>query len=196
MIGIKDNFSKNEIIKQIRTIITDCQTKEITFLWAPSHLNIVGNEKADNLAKMSLSCPISSNYKFHITDFKRYIERFVSEQWQNIWKEQKTNKLFEIQNKINVRFSLTNFKRKDICKIVRLKIGHCLFSHKHLIEKTQPPQCICGQQLTVKHIFNSCLNLSRKRHKYNITGIQMLNNETNYEQIINFFKDITLYDSI
>lgn len=81
-------------------------------------------------------------------------------------------------------------------KLNRLQIGHCLFTHKHIIEKTSPPECKCKQTLTINHIFNECLFLKKYREKYNINGIINLANENHFENVKKFLTAINLFNLI
>lgn len=46
-----------------------------------------------------------------------------------------------------------------------LRIGHCLFSHKHIIEKNTSPFCDCGQNLNVSQIFNEGILFDQLREQ-------------------------------
>ena len=82
--------------------------------------------------------------------------------------EKNKNKLYQIQPNIKTKSCTTTLATKDFKKLVRLKIGHCNFSHKYLIEKTSPPLCDCGEQNIVEHIFNNTKNSENFRKQYKI----------------------------
>lgn len=100
-------------------------------------------------------------------------------------KNDNQSKLFQIQNRVSHKIITHNLKKVDFIKLSRLKIGHCLLTHKHIIERTAPPQCECSQQLATFHIFKECSLrvLREKRNKHKITGIQILSNENEFEKI-------------
>lgn len=61
-------------------------------------------------------------------------------------KNDNQSKLFQIQNRVSHKIITHNLKKVDFIKLSRLKIGHCLLTHKHiiyeiLIDFSQPNQC-------------------------------------------------------
>ena len=61
----------SHIILDIISLLYNCekQNKNISLIWIPSHLNITGNEIADNLAKNAISSGINIITTLHYTDF-------------------------------------------------------------------------------------------------------------------------------
>lgn len=194
--GLQDPFSKNIIIQQIRTIISSKPNQNITFLWVPSHLSIRGNEQVDGLAKSSLNQNVSIEYKYQYSDYRQYIGKYIFDIWNDSWKNNNDSKLFEIQKNIPHKFVIPNISKTDLIKLNRLKIGHCLFSHKHVVEKSPPPVCNCGQLLNIKHIFNECTHLHEARVKYKVHNIKVLQIEHKFENIKKFLIEINMYNKI
>ena len=56
-----------------------------SFLWIPSHFKIQGNEKADFLAKNSLSQNISSLFKYQNSDLNTLINKYINAKWNDEW---------------------------------------------------------------------------------------------------------------
>ena len=75
--GLKDINSKNTIIINIRNLITELNEINFSFFWIPSHFSIEGNEKADKIAKDSLSINVSPTFKFQHLDYRRYIKKHI-----------------------------------------------------------------------------------------------------------------------
>lgn len=194
--GLSDSFSKNTIVQQIRTTLTSLHAHRISFLWIPSHLGIRGNEKVDELAKSSLNERIDISIKFQHTDYKRIVKTYIFDLWNDLWKTENRNKLFQLQNHILPKYVLPDLPRIDVSKLNRLKIGHSLLTHKHIIEKSSPPQCECGQTLTIYHIFNECNMLQDVRNKHKIKDLQILLDKNNFDSIKKFLTEINVYNSI
>ena len=55
--SIKHSFSESRPTLLQETIQTFNQISKVHLIWIPSHVNILGNERADALAKLSLNMP-------------------------------------------------------------------------------------------------------------------------------------------
>ena len=83
---LEQMYTKNQIGIQILDDIYDMRhEKDFTIMWIPSHMNIVGNEKADFLAKEALQASLDANYEFIVKDFKPLIRESVTELWNKSW---------------------------------------------------------------------------------------------------------------
>lgn len=193
--GLQDIYSKNILINQIRTMITESKVK-VTFIWVPSHLNIGGNELVDSLAKSSLNLTVSTEFFMQYSDYRTVIKKHILDIWNNYWKTGNESKLYEIQKSVSLKSLKYKIAPLDLIKWYRLRIGHCNFSHKFLIEKNSPPQCECGQNLTVKHIFNECTILSSSRIKFHIQDINILSHEREFYTVKQFLQEISFYNLI
>jgi len=88
------------------------------------------------------------------SDFKPYINQYVSLEWQKLWNSFLNNKLYISHPTINSISALqSSFSRKDQTVINRLMIGHSHLTHLHLITKESPPSCCrCSCLLSIEHI--------------------------------------------
>ena len=86
--------------------------------------------------------------------------------------------------------------------MTRIRIKHTRFTHKHLIEKTEPSKCnICQIQMTVKHIFGECSlrNTMRRKtfkHANNFKKIIVEDNNFDSKGIFDFLREIEFLDQI
>ena len=91
--------------------------------------------------------------------------------------------------------------RKDEVIINRLRIGHTRLTHSFRMEnRPHPPlcdQCEGDHELTVKHILIDCrfLKIIRRQH-YDVTDLNQLFKTVSSKRILDFVKDIGLYNSL
>lgn len=196
LMGICDSFSKNNIIQEIRAILSKIANNNIEFMWIPSHLNIRGNDMVDQMAKDALKNDVDSSACFHYGDYRGPIKKYLHDLWNDLWTNENQTKLYIVQDHIPHKYFQPALPKTDLIKLNRLKIGHCLITHKYLIERSSPPQCECGQILSIYHIFNECRKYEDIKIKYKIKDIKCLSNEREFYNIKNFLTEINIYNSI
>ena len=102
------------------------------------------------------------------SDIKCYIRQrsrfFCERRWQQESLENKLRKITESTRPLpNSCCSNREWERG----LVRLRIGHCLLTHGHLMARGRPPECgDCEQQLTIEHILTECPNFESQRRFY------------------------------
>ena len=128
------------------------------------------------------------------------IRPFVSSLWQKLWDKKVGNKLHAIMPQIDKYYSgCTNSKDEVIINCLR--IGHTRLTHSFRMEnRPRPPlcdQCEGDHELTVKYILIEChfLKNIRRRH-YDVTDLNQLFKTVSSKRIIDFVKDIGLYNSL
>ena len=151
-----DDFHLSEIKAKLRKI--DCN---LSLLWVPSHCNIPGNEKADQLAnlgtKMSqLRVPVSE--KIMKARIRRTKWKISHERVSRIYKNRRKPKI-ELERK---------WPRRVRTLYSRLRTGHSkeLAQYRYLIEKEEAPECACGEEEeTTEHVLCRCPLLQPTREK-------------------------------
>ena len=194
---LKQPDHPNPLIQQFfRKYVSLCRSKTIIFCWIPSHINIKGNEMADQEAKDALNMDIA-NVKIPFTDKKQQINEFIMSECQTKWQQCFTNKLLTIKPNFNNKYHFY-CKRKDQVILTRCRIGHSKFSHVHLLNNERAPQCInCNEPLTVKHILLNCTNFDRIRsNHFNVDNLQKLFLDIKQTTILEYLKEIDFYDKI
>ena len=138
-------------------------------MWVPSHVGLAGNSAADIATKASLLLPISS-LPVPPLDFCSLIRSHFLKQWQESWNSEILNKLHAIKPKVNV-FNLYLLPRRDEIIIHRLRIGHSILTHGHLLRGETCPRCSAFEvELTVEHILIRCVSFAIARdHSFNMT---------------------------
>ncbi|GBO04048.1 hypothetical protein AVEN_124230-1 [Araneus ventricosus] len=108
----------------------------ILLCWVPSHVGIVGNEKADKAAKLATA---PTNSSTPLTDFKKYTKLLFYTKWQRQWDTETDNKLHSVKPHVQPWPSLTT--RKADTLLTRLRVGHTRYTHRHLLFGEQTPMC-------------------------------------------------------
>ena len=83
-----------QILEQNHQLLTN--NKLIIYCWIPSHVNILGNEKADKAAKAALEKEVTP-LLLPYTDMYVNIRQYIKQQWQNEWNNQFDDKLYSVQ---------------------------------------------------------------------------------------------------
>ena len=127
------------------------QEKRILFYWIPSHVGIIGNEKADTAAKAGLPKRVA-NVPIPYGDFRKHINVLLKRKWQSQWDEAVNNKLHEIHPQLGLWPGGSRIIRREESVLTRIGIGHTHLTLCFLLKGEDHPQCIaCDCQLTVKH---------------------------------------------
>ena len=157
---------------------------------------IDGNEYADKLAKEALEKPYKKT-KIHYMDLKQKVQKHISSLWEKKWSEQTLNKLHKIKPKLGPRKPLL-LPRKDSVIFTRLKIGHTSLTHKFLLQGEEKPECIsCNTDFTIKHILTECVEFQEERNKhYRCTDLKAIFDVVEPKRILNFIKEIGLYEKL
>jgi len=139
--------------------------KSITFCWIPSHVGIRGNEDADIAAKAGLDVAIT-NMRFPVGDLLTCVNQLCVIEWQQLWNQCTSNKLYSVQPAVGRSVSLS-LGRYNSVLINRFRIGHTRLTNSYLLKGESQPVCeACHSPLTVKHILVDCTRYSAARQRY------------------------------
>ena len=131
--------------------------KSVVFCWLPSHMGIIGNEKADVAAKDALNKEITE-VLLPFSDARQYIGKHVHDLWQAEWGLAVNNKLHGIKPHIGEWPSANRSVRREEVVLTRLRIGHSYLTHSYLLKGEPPPECdTCDCRLTIQHILVDCI---------------------------------------
>ena len=88
--------------------------KNIILCWIPSHVGILGNEKADAAAKLALSLPVT-RMKLPATGMYPRITKLIFDEWQEVWNCCAGNKLHAIRPTVGDYKQKTCLSRRQYC---------------------------------------------------------------------------------
>src|SRR4029077_17434545 len=88
--------------------------------------------------------------------------------------------------------------RRDQTVLCRLWIGHTYLTHCYLLKRDNHPKCSsCNCDLTVEHILLNCPAFNVTRLKYfTVSSVVELFNNVPSSNILNFLKEIRLYNQL
>ncbi|KAG5862170.1 hypothetical protein JTB14_024980 [Gonioctena quinquepunctata] len=68
-----------------------CNNQTVIFIWIPSHIGIIGNERADEAAREAANSDYADNIPMRQDDIKVHIKHKILTLWQEKWSEQNTH---------------------------------------------------------------------------------------------------------
>ena len=162
------------------SLASTVQREKKNILLGPSHVGIIGNEKADPAAKASL---LRRVFRYSNSLF---INALLKRKWQSQWDEAVSNKLNEIHPQLGLWPGGSRIIRREESILARIQIGHTHLTHCFLLKKEDPPQCVaCDCRLTVKHKF-------RNRH-FNVNSFKEVFEKITPDSILSYLHEIGLF---
>ncbi|XP_060856603.1 uncharacterized protein LOC132934323 [Metopolophium dirhodum] len=199
LLALQNPLPPNETTQNIQ-IIFKSTTKNIEFMWVPSHIGITGNEMADKAADLATKIILHPTISdLPTNDIKLSIKRKIHARWQNHWDAiPPTNKLKSVKKdtkKWNPPYFLN--RRQEVA-ITRCRIGHSFTTHTFLINKNPPPTCDeCHADLSIQHIIQDCSKYRDARKNLAIPpNMDEALNENNIIKIISFLTQIHLINKL
>ena len=163
--AIQNYSHPNPHVRKIQVQVMRLREDDIVigFLWLPSHVGIRGNEIADTVAcRAAMARP--TYFPTYYKELYPLINEVIKEKRLQRWTSS-GQKLLEVQE--NLDPSPTFATRTDEVLMNRLRAGHCLFSHQHLMDSSMlgPRVChFCGDALlSVRHVFLECVALRQQQ---------------------------------
>ena len=155
--------------------------RQLKIIWIPGHMNIEGNEHADQEAKRAATDP-AVRQLFRHPPLKssriQQIKAMAKTQWNRQWTEDtKTSKhLRRISSKQGTQLGPKLYNsisgRNTCAQIVQLRTGHCgLNKYLHRFGKRYSPYCSCGYaKETVEHFILDCPNKVQRKELKKMVG--------------------------
>nr|AAA74495.1 unknown protein [Drosophila teissieri] len=193
--SIKNPNNNSFYPNRIRSLITQLAPK-IKIMWIPGHSGIIGNELADQAAKLASNMPLIVTPNINNTDIKRHLKaELATKQKENIIN---CNQWYQSLNTNNthtcdyLKQTHQNWTRLDQIKIIRLRLGHTNITHQHYLNPNPITVCpFCQGDLSISHILNSCPSLIQtKQAIFRTLPLDLLSkpNPENIQKILVFLK--------
>ncbi|XP_055598555.1 uncharacterized protein LOC129748100 [Uranotaenia lowii] len=203
---LQNNLNLTNRSKIIDDILKACKELNIQIQWIPSHIDILGNDIADELAKMGAESNdidklfntilLRDSYLY----FKK-IKQARTNSWYKKYEEENAKglKFYNIQSEFCEKpwyhkLGLTNSTTRTIN---RLMAGHDYSKYwLHKMKLVDDPFCeICDQLETAEHIILHCNRYNDIRSKFSfvhkfqsIVDLLKTKNTLHFEEIIEFLK--------
>lgn len=198
LVAVANNNPNHPWVTRIRNILQG-KKGNIELCWVPAHVNIFGNEKADDLAKIGATLQDPLDIETPFADFKRLINTKIAQAWQNKWYVNQS-KLRHIKNTTHEWNSSYNEDRHFSRILTRLRIGHTKLTHGHFAKKEDPAICTaCGETTTVHHILIDCrlYETERQNNQLGNSLHELLGDDVNnLEKTKKFLRDCNLHKLI
>ena len=171
--------------------------KEVALCWLPSHIGIEGNEAADHAAKKALSRE-PGLASIPPSDLLPMCKEFLKEEWQRRWSSDVNNKLRAIEPSIGKELDHTGLTRRESTRLTRLRIGHSLLTHGHLMKGEHQPVCQrCQVPLTMEHLMLSC-QATKKSRDAHLRGTSMSSvfTSTGKKELLTFLREAKMFEKL
>lgn len=199
LLALQNPLHPNEITQNIQLIFKST-TKNIEFMWVPSHIGITGNEMADKAADLATKIIHHPTiFDLPTNDIKSSIKRKIYARWQNHWDAiPPINKLKSVKKDTKKWNPPYYLNRRQEVAITRCRIGHSFTIHSFLINKNPPPTCDeCHADLSIQHIILDCSKYRDARNNLAIPpNMDEALNENNIIKIISFLTQIQLINKL
>ena len=96
--------------------------QELTFVWIPSHVGIIGNDKADELAKIGTTRQqVEVTSSWELSEELAYIDTYVQQIWQASYSSQSVGSFYrEIEPIVSTRIKYQSQSRSKERLMTRL----------------------------------------------------------------------------
>jgi len=170
------NSSLSPLVLLIKSLIycLSLINKTVQFLWVPSHVGILGNERADHLAFFTKGFSHISLCKIPALDLLPFLRKLLHNSWESKWSSLPSNYASWHRSicpsiPLHPWFLGLEIPKFYINSFSRLRIGHSLLPHHsyHLSLNSSP---LCPLHLEeafcdFNHIIFNCPSLLSDRHR-------------------------------
>src|SRR5262249_52994100 len=142
------------------TFLRDNQLRTVEVSWVPGHQNIIGNERADKLAKSAaeLASAVGGSRAY----IKRINKLRLKRNWVKEWQDKPKRGRFAIANRLPPSLKpterLTDTKREVFGRLTQCRTGHCFCGEYYdSFVPTETVSCPCGELFQTRdHILRDC----------------------------------------
>ena len=123
---------------------------QLDYTWIPSHIGIIGNEKADELAKIGSIKGKLFRINLNKTDTKSMVKQIIKNEWRNRW-----NSVEAKRKKYNETFpnKITMYSKNRLQDVIFTRIRLATTGLKADTHKTDTKCDWCNNKETFEHAF-------------------------------------------
>jgi hypothetical protein len=177
--------------------LIDQASTNITLLWVPSHVGILGNEaEANDAAKEALNEETHHTETYPPQDLIAWIKEKHEQKQQEKWKNSTTTKKERKPHHIMNTNTKTMTRREQVV-VSRLSTGpgYTRTTNSAVMDKEPSPECFfCAVNLTTEHILWHCTGTETKRLQMDITKEIWKGGKHEMEKLIKYVKEIGFFD--
>ena len=168
--SLKKSFSNSRptLLQDTIRIFNQIKMSEVHLIWIPSHVGILGNERADTLAGQSLELPtINSTDYLELQEVFSIIKSYVISKWQKEYDSDiKGLQYKSICPVVDTSNKFIDLSRKKEVQISRLRLGKVNLNERlFLMKKHESGLCTsCQVKENINHLLLHC-------NKENISNI-------------------------
>lgn len=196
--------TENSLIIKLLNKIQQSNINKIYIQWIPSHIGLIGNDRADHAAKMGTIRSTEETLGYTLEDLFNLFKKEVYREWQDIYEQVSSEKgKFHFEHSKNISgkpwFKGLNLTTIETIQIGRIRTGHVVTKDKlanwNLVPNARCDHCGNIENLT--HILYECPHYDQIRQKASILSnkiplIEILTNNRpgEYKQITKYLKEI------
>lgn len=197
---------ENYIVNEIYIFLEKTDISKVVIQWIPSHTGILGNERADTAAKLSLNRQTVLPFGLTLGDVILACKNLILEDWNRKYKiisEDKGINHFKILSSVSDKpwFYQMPFNTIDVIRLSRVRSLHTATKERlhswGLIASSLCDSCNIVEDLP--HILFDCTKYNSIRNKYpvlinntDIIEIAKTKSYNQYKQITNYLEEIKI----
>ena len=165
--ALKDISSEHPVLIDVISLYHQLTVNgsDIIIMWIPGHCHILGNEKADRLAKAAVYSDQTLELQVGYQEFFPILRQKLREYFNQLWVNYNPNtSLKEIKEMTGHWDTSKRQNRREEIVLCRLRLGHSRLTHSYIMDREPRPQCSrCRSPLSIKHILIECPEYTRQR---------------------------------
>jgi ribonuclease HI len=160
--SIQNTSTPPTIIRNIQAQLCELNRLgyKIRICWIPGHSGVLGNEKADQAAKLAAVSPGVPEYvKIYPEDFRTLVDNILLKKWQQFYDEHNKARFYKrIEPHVSFNKKFTDQDRRKEILLSRFRLGHVNTNRRlHRIGRRDKPDCpYCSEVETIEHLLYEC----------------------------------------
>lgn len=194
----------NHLIKQLINTVSESSIETVSIQWIPGHINLIGNDRADNAAKLGTTRNTIEQINFTLQDLLNIFKTEALNTWQDQYtliSSEKGKFHFEHAKQISLKpwFKEMQFDTLDTIILSRIRSGHMTTKDRlakwNLIPNDRCDECSVTENF--EHLLYECPTYQSVRslfpnlmNKIPIQQILAKKHKPDYAAIVEYLKTI------